>query len=80
MAGPLLSFVSETVQHHEILSCCPFQNTLASWVKYSVANNSVAYKLCLLYGRLEVRRCMRKQGEEKALNFHLDEYQFSSLT
>lgn len=31
------------------------------------------------YGRLEGRRCMRKQGEEKVLNFHQGAFQFSSL-
>lgn len=31
------------------------------------------------YGRLVGRRCMRKQGEEKVLNFHQDAFQFSSL-
>lgn len=40
----------------------------------------VAYKPCLLFERLEVRRCMTKLEEEKALNFHPGEYQFSSLT
>lgn len=32
------------------------------------------------FDRLEGRRCMIKQEEEKALNFHHDEFQSSSLT
>lgn len=32
-----------------------------------------------IFDRLEARRCTRKQEEEKALNFHQDGYQFSSL-
>lgn len=31
------------------------------------------------FDRLEEKRCMRKQEEEKALNFHLEGFQFSGL-
>lgn len=38
------------------------------------------YKIPLPFGRLEEKKCTRKQEEEKALICLLDGYPFSSLT